>query len=922
MISRLLAVLPFISTLEDADSNRSSDIDCAGVFVSLKDLLTGGFRQVNDRMAFLRESPMVFPLFIPISHGLAVDVPSAGDIADAIFNALEESLGDLIETGFDFVADVVVDVVEEIAGPALDLMLFVPTPEPVGVYFREPSNAPWGEIFDYMWAGTIPLGFALLIVAWQVGQAGSSLGVINTRKTRKLDRGLFAGLFIIPITYVLAAIFLQLVNAITFYIAPTPDEIANTVEGLLEFDDLIGDSTFWILAWGMASTLLALALLAVLINILRIVILFMLTVLLPVLAALKLAGVPYFQKWADRLINMYVSLGLSSILMATGFRLTQILLGGGSIDISGIPASDFIVPIFAMVPFVIGIIIPAGAISNSLNVMQAASLASAAGGAATKAASRTKKLASAGKKAGSKAGGSKLKSKAKSRAKEEWSTKRRIDEGVTDELSDDVNVDSSSADDPSSLRSDEGVSDLPDNVDDDSDLPRSAGGYRAGEADFAGSIFGRSSTEEETVKDRQMQEGDGKSAGQAVAESFENRSDGEDDDSTIGGAAVASSQETAGQTEEAQWSAVGADKVSEDSSGEGASQGSTVGESLEKESSSGSDTPGRGSASASYGSPSESTSSVNTDSSTSSGSTQTTVQRLSTRPGSTPSGEEISLDRVQYREDAQDLGMGKPESEMTETYGEGGYLQDRNGNTVPIEIGEEGPDLEHGKVYDLEGAEIQEHYDSGDPDTMPDAVANDTLSERGKITPQADSEGRFLSVSVTENTEVEEKRGQTYRSNFASRVNERRPKAKNAVRKTAETGKDAVSTAKNPSEIDKESAKRVAKGPLWAGKTTADKAKGVKKSAVEKLDEALLTEEARDDLGKLPNESSSGSRVHAEMGSRIATGRVADTWEDEQSGTEMAAVKFDRQEETQVMRKEDLSLSVSSPYGKTTSEED
>jgi hypothetical protein len=72
----------------------------------------------------------------------------------------------------------------------------------------------------------------------------------------------------------------------------------------------------------------------------------------------------------------------------------------------------------------------------------------------------------------------------------------------------------------------------------------------------------------------------------------------------------------------------------------------------------------------------------------------------------------------------------------------------------------------------------------------------------------------------------------------------------------------------------------------------------------------------------MPSEIQSGTRVQAERGSRVSTGEVEQTWTDDQTDTEMAAVQFDNDDDRTVVPKDKLSLSVSSPAGKTNAGEE
>jgi hypothetical protein len=192
----------------------------------------------------------------------------------------------------------------------------------------------------------------------------------------------------------------------------------------------------------------------------------------------------------------------------------------------------------------------------------------------------------------------------------------------------------------------------------------------------------------------------------------------------------------------------------------------------------------------------------------------------------------------------------------------------------------------------------QEHYESAPDEEQPDAVSE------GVINPSTSENGRYQSLNVNDSTELEAS-AQTYTEDLKSRAQSR---TKSAIKDRAGKiptsvgqGKQAASTAVDaPREL-------VSRG---------------KDFAVKQADEALLTEDARAELGKMPSEIQSGTRVQAERDSRVSTGEVEQTWTDDQTDTEMAAVQFDNDDDRTVVPKEKLSLSVSSPTGKTNTGEE
>jgi hypothetical protein len=771
----------------------------------------------------------------------AISLQLGGNIGDKVANAIMDALRDGLPGLFEQFAEIVTRLakgaIKSIAGPALDLVLYVPSPLPVGVYFRKPANSPWGAIFEYMWGATIPLGFALLFTAWAVGQAGSSLTIIDEQKTRKLDRGMFAGLLLIPLSYVLVAIFLQVVNALTVYIAPSPAKVSSSVLSLLTFDQLTGSASTIIIAFLLSNTLLVLVLLAVVVNILRVVMLLVISVILPVLMSLKLAGLPYIEDWTDKFLNMYVSLGLSTVIMAAGLRLSLLILGGGKIRLDGIPADNFIGPVFAMIPFALGVVMPAGAVLSSLNISQVAGAltgapASLAGGAVSAAKSKASTLKSAGEKGGGEKVAGKL--------KEEYSEKRRWEGPGEDELADDFGAGPQTK--------------MPTTYDpagEEGDLPDTAGGYSAGSADYSATQWGAvgpggSETEAELLGDRSSNSDQSDDDDEDEKSETSNES-GDSGTQQSGSGGTADNEASTSSTEQQ-------DNV--DSSSTGAGEEDTTGDST--------------------GTDSGQESSEETEDAQEPESTRTTVDRVANDPASIPDGERIDLEQAKYHEKGADWNGPREE-----------FLTDADGNEVPVEIAEDGPELKNGQTYDFSGAEVQGHYLNEPDEELPDAVTEEIVD------PETSEQGRFQSVRLGSSTSVD-RSAQSYGEDFKSR-------------------------AKARAKVSKSDIKSGGKGTINAVSDAKDKAAS---SVVDAADDALLTEEARADLGKLPTEIREGTRVQTQRGSRVSTGEVTQTWTDDQTDTEMAAVQFDNQDDPAVVPTKELSLSVSSPAGKTTSEGD
>ena len=230
--------------------------------------------------------------------------------------------------------------------------IIVGTPHPNRI-FSEPTNNSWPGIYGYFWETIVPL--SLLIWALAVGLVillESTSYLFSSYHRTKLKRRAFAGLLGILSWWWMDGFARQFTQELSLFLAP----------------DLSDIELFQTLSFGSLGALVVaitlsvdffLFALVVLIYFIREIVLYLFTLMMPIVIALWIPGVGPFSlvsKFMKRLAGFYVPFLFMTIPVVILFRLAKILGANFEISLSGIGAwlTALVIPIVAIVsPFVL-----------------------------------------------------------------------------------------------------------------------------------------------------------------------------------------------------------------------------------------------------------------------------------------------------------------------------------------------------------------------------------------------------------------------------------------------------------------------------------------------------------------------------------------------------------------------------------------
>ncbi|WP_436909055.1 hypothetical protein [Halosimplex marinum] len=270
------------------------------------------------------------------------DSSGGGALGDVFVWAIQEGLEKLFEPLEGIIEKHANDVIEIIVG----------TPHPNRV-FVQPTNNSWPDIYGYFWDTIVPL--SLLLWALAVGLViflESTSYLFSSYHRTKLKRRAFAGLLGILAWWWMDAFARQFTQDLALFLAPDLSDIE--LFQTLSFGSL-----------GALMTALTLSVdfflfaLVVLIYFIREVILYLFTLMMPILIALWIPGVGPFSlvsKFMKRLAGFYVPFLFMTIPVVLLFRLADILGSSFGISLSGIGAwlTALVIPIVAIAsPFVL-----------------------------------------------------------------------------------------------------------------------------------------------------------------------------------------------------------------------------------------------------------------------------------------------------------------------------------------------------------------------------------------------------------------------------------------------------------------------------------------------------------------------------------------------------------------------------------------
>jgi hypothetical protein len=259
-----------------------------------------------------------------------------GALADVIVTALQETLRVVFSPVEGLIEQHAADLVRTVVG----------TPAPDAA-FDDPSNGVWPSIYDYYWNAVVPL--SLLLWALSAGliiffESTSHLFASYSRS--KLQKRAFTGLMGILSWWWIDALARQFVHGLSTFLVPDLSQI--TLFETLSF------STMGVLGIVIAlSTDFALFVLIALIYFARHVVLFLFTLLMPILIALWVPGVGPFSLVSGlmkRLAGFYVPFLFMTIPVAVLFRLGDLLGAHFELSMGGLGAwlTALVIPFVAV----------------------------------------------------------------------------------------------------------------------------------------------------------------------------------------------------------------------------------------------------------------------------------------------------------------------------------------------------------------------------------------------------------------------------------------------------------------------------------------------------------------------------------------------------------------------------------------------
>ncbi|MFC7195105.1 hypothetical protein ACFQL4_11265 [Halosimplex aquaticum] len=270
------------------------------------------------------------------------DSSGGGALGDTIVWAIQKALEVLFEPLEAIIERHANDVIEIIVG----------TPHPNRI-FAEPTNNSWPDIYAYFWDVVVPLSLLLWTLAVGIVILLESTSYLFSSYHRaKLKRRAFAGLLGILAWWWMDALARQFIQELALFIAPDLSEVE--LFQTLSFGSIGALTTAITL-----SVDFALFALVVLIYFIREIVLYLFTLMMPIMIALWIPGVGPFNlvsKFMERLAGFYVPFLFMTIPVVFLFRLAHILGANFSISLTGIGTwlTALVIPIVAIVsPFVL-----------------------------------------------------------------------------------------------------------------------------------------------------------------------------------------------------------------------------------------------------------------------------------------------------------------------------------------------------------------------------------------------------------------------------------------------------------------------------------------------------------------------------------------------------------------------------------------
>ncbi len=296
----------------------------------------------SERVVPIIVSAVGIQYFIGAVRAQTGEGSGGGALGDVIVWAITEALKVLFSP--------LEGIIQTHANDALTIIIGTPHPN---VVFTEPTNNSWPGIYTYFWDVIVPL--SLLLWALAVGIViflESTSYLFSSYHRTKLKRRAFAGLLGILAWWWMDALARQFIHELTIFLAPNLSDI--TLFETLSFG-AVGSIT----AIAALSIDLFLLGLVILIYFIREIVLYLFTLLIPILIAFWIPGVGPFRlvsEFVKRLAGFYVPFLFMTVPVALLFRLGDILGNSFGFTLQGLGAwlAALIIPIVAVAsPFIL-----------------------------------------------------------------------------------------------------------------------------------------------------------------------------------------------------------------------------------------------------------------------------------------------------------------------------------------------------------------------------------------------------------------------------------------------------------------------------------------------------------------------------------------------------------------------------------------
>lgn len=234
--------------------------------------------------------------------------------------------------------------IERYGSQVLDVVVGTDAPNSV---FGRPTNGVWPGLYDYYWESVVPLALALWALSIGVVILGETTSTLfSGYRTSMLKRRAFAALLGVLSWWWLAALSMQLVDALTAYLLPDLSTLSLFETASTSVVGILGVAVSLSVSNGLLAALAILYLG-------RRLALYMFVLLMPVLVVMWVPAVGPFAAVAElmkRLARFYVPFLFMTLPTAMLFRLGELLGQNFGLSVTGLLAwlTGLVIPILAI----------------------------------------------------------------------------------------------------------------------------------------------------------------------------------------------------------------------------------------------------------------------------------------------------------------------------------------------------------------------------------------------------------------------------------------------------------------------------------------------------------------------------------------------------------------------------------------------